>query len=153
MIGLFLKKEVPPFLTLEETLYKIKEQEGIIYIPHPFDRLRRAVINYKSLLSNICYVDIIEIFNSRTVFREDNLKAYNFAVQHNKLSGAGSDAHTRYEIGNVIIEMEDFKDKDDFLAKLKHGTIKSKYSSIFVHIITKIVKRIRKGEKVANPYR
>src|SRR3712207_3636866 len=38
LIGLFLKEEIPAGLSFAETIAAIREQEGLVYLPHPFDR-------------------------------------------------------------------------------------------------------------------
>src|ERR671937_11686 len=40
LIGLFLERAVPPGLSLEETIARIKDQNGLAYVPHPFSRNR-----------------------------------------------------------------------------------------------------------------
>ncbi|MEE9324142.1 MAG: PHP domain-containing protein, partial [Dehalococcoidia bacterium] len=64
--GLVLKEEVPPGLSPQETVARIKEQGGLVSIPHPFDRFRNSVLKYEALESILSQVDIIEVFNSRT---------------------------------------------------------------------------------------
>ena len=44
IIGLFLKEWIPPQLSPIETIDRIREQDGIVYVPHPFDRVRGSRI-------------------------------------------------------------------------------------------------------------
>ena len=37
IIGLFLSEDVPPGLTAPETMRRIREQGGLVLMPHPFD--------------------------------------------------------------------------------------------------------------------
>ncbi|MFL5876114.1 MAG: glycosyltransferase, partial [Solirubrobacteraceae bacterium] len=39
VIGLFIEEKIPRGLTLEETIAEIKRQGGLVYVPHPFDRM------------------------------------------------------------------------------------------------------------------
>src|SRR5262249_49957352 len=39
VIGLFLKEEIPRGLSFGDTVAAIKKQGGLVYLPHPFDRL------------------------------------------------------------------------------------------------------------------
>src|SRR4029077_7272922 len=39
VIGLFLEHEIPRGMTFAETVASIKEQGGLVYLPHPFDRM------------------------------------------------------------------------------------------------------------------
>lgn len=140
IIGLFLNKNISPGLSPMETIEKIKEQGGLIYIPHPFDRLRSSAIKEEILYNIISDIDIIEVFNSRNVFKKDNDKALLFANEHNILKGVGSDSHTKWEVGQSYIEIENFKDAEEFLINMSNSTLKTKKSSILVHFITKFIK-------------
>jgi hypothetical protein len=130
IIGLFLKERIPPNLGPEETIRRIRAQGGLVYIPHPFDpavpvRLRRA-----ALLRLFSKVDIIEGWNSRTLFRSADRKARDFAAQHGIAVGAGSDAHNRFEIGRGYVEMEPFRSKAQFLRHLALGTLHGRKTAL-----------------------
>ncbi|MBC7261726.1 MAG: PHP domain-containing protein, partial [Chloroflexi bacterium] len=43
IIGLFLQELIPPKLTPAQTIARIREQGGVVYIPHPFDFRRSAL--------------------------------------------------------------------------------------------------------------
>ncbi|MEA2198548.1 MAG: hypothetical protein QOJ25_2599, partial [Solirubrobacteraceae bacterium] len=49
VIGLFIEEQIPRGLTLAETIAEIKRQGGLVYVPHPFDRMH-AVPDYEHLL-------------------------------------------------------------------------------------------------------
>ena len=51
VIGLFLEERIPRGLTLAETVAEIKRQGGVVYVPHPFDRMH-AVPDYEHLLAS-----------------------------------------------------------------------------------------------------
>jgi len=140
IIGLFLNEAIPKNLSLEETVEKIKEQDGLVYVPHPFDRLRNKVKADESFWKK---VDIIEVFNARTIFLEDTKKAFEFAKKNKIHFGCGSDAHTSFEIGNAYILMEEFDTKKEFLKNLSKGKLFCKKSPIIFHIFTKAVKILR----------
>jgi len=141
IIGLFLTEEIKPYMSVEETIEKIKEQGGVTYIPHPFDRLRNYKFEpEKKLLKKI---DIIEVFNSRVVFHSDNIRAFIYAKSVGKVFGAGSDAHTPFEIGNCFIEIENFNSEKEFLRNLKKGKIVGRKTTPFIHLITKAIKMLR----------
>ena len=75
IIGLFLKEVVPRGLPALETVKLIKEQGGLVSIPHPFDHFRRSVISREALYEVLPYVDIVEAFNARNTLQGDNRKA------------------------------------------------------------------------------
>jgi hypothetical protein len=138
--GLFLKERIPPGLPVAETIDLIKNQKGLVYIPHPFDRLRSSAIDGKALEKVIREVDIIEVFNSRNVFVKDNDKAVDLAQKYNLIAAVGSDAHTTWEVGKSYVELEDFHGPEDFLENLKKARLVSSRSSILVHGYTKAIK-------------
>lgn len=143
IIGYFLAEEIPPGLSPEETIGRIKRQGGLVAVPHPFDRLRRSAIRPETLKRIINLIDIVEVFNSRNVYQEDNQKALHFSNQHKKIMIAGSDCHTRFEVGNSHIVMQDFSDVNDFKEKLAKADLFCRKSSLAVHMATKFIKLIR----------
>ena len=91
-------------------LSKIKEQGGIVVIPHPFDELRHSA--FHPAKEDVRFVYAIECFNSRCVFQRYNKKAVEFAMEYDLTISAGSDAHFSNEIGNagVITETGDVRE-------------------------------------------
>lgn len=138
IIGLFLRERVPPRLSPEETIAAIKEQGGVVYVPHPFDRIRRASALRRRALQRLAgQIDVVEVVNARIMLPRDNQRAANFALQHDLAQGAGSDAHTLREIGRAWVEMPPFTNADEFLAGLEEGRILGRVSSPFVHFATR----------------
>ena len=140
IIGLFLTEEIPPDLSPVETVKRIKEQNGLVYIPHPFDTFRKATIGADALNQIFNHIDIVEVFNSRSLFNKSDKKALQFCKKNGFIVVVGSDAHTRYEIGNSYLEMEDFDTKEDFLENLKNARLVTKRTPIFVRMWIKFLK-------------
>ncbi|HUE75760.1 MAG TPA: PHP-associated domain-containing protein [Chloroflexota bacterium] len=136
IIGLFLREWIPPRLTPEETVTRIHDQGGIVYVPHPFDRVRRSPIRPEALDRIVEQVDVLEVINSRNHFRADNLRAEEYAHQHSILRGAGSDAHSLHELGHATVTLEPFGSAGEFLQSLKGATIEGGPSLPFVHLIS-----------------
>lgn len=67
VIGLFLQRTIPGGMSFAETIAAIKEQGGIVYVPHPFDRLH-TIPSPQVLRANVADIDVIEVFNSRLAF-------------------------------------------------------------------------------------
>lgn len=99
IIGLNLNEEINSYNWIE-VIEEIKNQGGISIFPHPFR-------GHNKIEKIAQYVDIIETFNSRSSIDENN-KALNLALKFNKPSVAGSDAHVYSELGNSIIDCDDF---------------------------------------------
>lgn len=140
VIGYFLEEEIPPGLSVPKTVRAIKEQGGLVCVPHPFDRLRKSALRYEALAQVIDDVDMIEAYNARNVFRQDNARALAFARRQHKPVTAGSDCHTAGEVGGSYLEMDDFDNAAGFLRNLSKATIQFSPSSIMVHCYTKLFK-------------
>ncbi|HWE10616.1 MAG TPA: PHP-associated domain-containing protein [Solirubrobacteraceae bacterium] len=122
VIGLFIEEKIPRGMTLPETIAEIKRQGGIVYVPHPFDRMH-SVPDYEHLLTVIDDVDAIEVFNPRIAIAEFNEEAVRFAAKYRIPAGAGSDAHVPQGLGSVRIRMRDFDGPDEFLQSLRDADI------------------------------
>jgi predicted metal-dependent phosphoesterase TrpH len=136
IMGLFLTEEVPARLSPEESMRRVKDQGGLVGIPHPFDRLRIALA-YEDMLRLLPEIDFIEVFNARIVFLGDNRKAQRFAQEHGLAVSAASDAHSSWEVGRSYVEMADFEGPEEFLASLREGRIVGRLSSPLVHLFTR----------------
>ena len=77
IIGLFIQERIPRGLPPLETARLVREQGGLVCVPHPFDRLRGSRLHADALdmLVGEGLVDILEVFNSRTTFPADNARA------------------------------------------------------------------------------
>ena len=130
VIGLFIEEKIPRGLTLEETIAEIKRQGGLVYVPHPFDRLH-SVPDYEHLLTVLDQVDAIEVFNPRIAISEFNEEAVRFAAKYRIPAGAGSDAHVPQGLGSVRIRMRDFNGPEEFLESLRDADIVRNPASLF----------------------
>lgn len=129
VIGLFLKEKIPRGLTLEETVAEIKRQGGLVYVPHPFDRMH-AVPDYEHLLKIVDDVDAIEVYNPRVAIGSFNEEAERFAAKYQIVRGAGSDSHVAAGLGSVRIRMRDFDGPEEFLESLRHAEISTKSGTL-----------------------
>jgi predicted metal-dependent phosphoesterase TrpH len=152
IIGLFLQAPVRKGLTPEDTVRAIKEQSGLVLLPHPYDRLRRSPLREEATLRIMSDIDVIEVFNSRTVFRGDNDKSRRLAEEHGKLMSASTDAHTPWEIGLAYTELPPFEGPGDFLVALGKGSCVGRTSFVGFHALStwaKIRWRLRLGRRIA----
>jgi len=133
IMGMFLKETIPSGLSVEQTISRIKAQGGLVCIPHPYDRLRQSALSNRMLEEVAEQIDIVEVFNSRSVFPRASTKARILAEKYGILKSAGSDAHTPQEIGNAYVEMPEFNSKDDFLKALAAGKIFGRRTNPLVH--------------------
>jgi glycosyltransferase involved in cell wall biosynthesis len=129
VIGLFIDEHIPRGMTLEETIAEIHRQGGLVYVPHPFDRMH-AVPDYEHLLNVLEDVDAIEVFNARVAVRSFNEEAVKFARKYRIPAGAGSDSHVPQGLGSVRIRMRDFDGPEEFLESLREADIIRKPKSL-----------------------
>jgi hypothetical protein len=129
VIGLFIEEKIPRGLSLQETVAEIKRQGGLVYVPHPFDRMH-SVPDYEHLLRILDDVDAIEVFNPRVAIGAFNEEAVRFAAKYRLLAGAGSDSHVAQGLGSVRIRMRDFDGPGEFLQSLRDADILTRPSSL-----------------------
>jgi predicted metal-dependent phosphoesterase TrpH len=129
VIGLFLEHKIPRGLSLEESVAEIKRQGGLVYVPHPFDRMH-AVPDYEHLLTILDDVDAIEVYNPRVAIGAFNDEAVRFAGKYRIIAGAGSDSHVAQGLGSVRIKMHDFDGPQEFLQSLSDASIATRPSSL-----------------------
>jgi hypothetical protein len=129
----FMKETIPPKLSPQETIKRLRDQGAFISVSHPYDRLRKGAWEEADLLEIIDQVDALEVFNSRCLFPEDNLKAAATAKKYNKLGTVGSDAHIRYELGKATQLMQPFEGAGSFYESLKTAQPVTSLSPAWVH--------------------
>jgi predicted metal-dependent phosphoesterase TrpH len=124
IIGLFLTERLPFGLSPPDAVSRIRDQGGLVYIPHPFDPVRHC-LNEDALygLARDGGIDAVEVFNAKTSLQSLNRRAAEFAAEFGLPGGAGSDAHEPSAIGAAYAEMADFTDAASFLAALRAGTV------------------------------
>jgi predicted metal-dependent phosphoesterase TrpH len=148
IMGMFLKEDIPNKIPVEETIRLIREQGGLVLIPHPFDCVRPSAFrNLKKLESIMESIDIIETFNSRSLYPGIEKRAGDLARRYHKVMSAGSDSHSPAEIGYVCIEMEDFNTKEEFLVSLSKASIQGRKSSPLIHLISTTARLRKQGKE------
>jgi len=124
IIGLFLTDRIAAGTPPADAARAIRAQGGVVYIPHPFDPMRRNMAEpalYE--LADGGLIDAVEVLNAKTSLRSLNERAANFAAEFDLAAGAGSDAHVPLALGSAYVEMPDFDGPADFLAKLREGRV------------------------------
>ncbi|MBS1861564.1 MAG: PHP domain-containing protein [Actinobacteria bacterium] len=129
VIGLFLKEKIPKGLTMAETIASIREQGGLVYVPHPFDRFH-SVPDYEHLLDIVEEVDILEVFNPRVALTAFNEEAVRFAGKYRIIPAAGSDSHVAQGLGSVRQRIHDFDGPAEFLEAMRDADITRKHKNL-----------------------
>lgn len=124
IIGLFLTERIPIGLGPADTCRRIRDQGGVVYIPHPFDPMR-ANLRAETLddLVGQGLVDAIEVCNAKTSLESLNRQAADYGSAHGLRAGAGSDAHVPDAVGAAYVEMPDFDDAASFLVALESARV------------------------------
>jgi glycosyltransferase involved in cell wall biosynthesis len=129
VIGLFIEDKIERGMTLQETIAEIRRQGGLVYVPHPFDRMH-SVPDYEHLLDVVEDIDAMEVFNPRVAISAFNEEAARFAAKYRIVAGAGSDSHVAQGLGSVKIRMRDFDGPEEFLESLRDADIVRKRQSL-----------------------
>ena len=153
IIGLFLKEEIPARLPPAETIRRIRDQGGLVYVPHPTDRMRGSALAPDALLDIVEDVDILEVFNARVAFAADNRLAEEFALTHGLARGAGSDAHYPTEVGRAYVEMPAFQTPPNFMGAIRQARIHGRMASPLVHLSSRYARLAKAFMATLSPAR
>jgi len=144
LIAYFVQEEVPKRLTPLETIARLREQGAVISVPHPFERWRLSALARGALVDIIDQVDALEVFNARCLSVGDNHKAMEWAARYGKLTTAGSDAHTLWELGRGYVELPPFNGPEEFLQSLAQSKAGGSPSGFWVHFASTFAKLLRR---------
>lgn len=146
LIGLFLTENVEAGLTPGETVRNIKEQGGLILLPHGFDPLKRWHLKMEARKEIRSSIDIVETFNSRISRPHWNRAAAKWAEEHGVVMSAGSDAHTVADVGNAWVEVpaRPIRSPQDLMSALAEGTPMGVWTHPVIAFLYKMVDRTRR---------
>ena len=122
VIGLFLAEKIERGLPMADTIAAIREQGGVVYLPHPFDRLH-TIPDAPTLHRHLPEIDVFEVYNARLLFEGFNDEALRYARKYNLTMGAGSDAHVLQGVGTGLVRMRAFENAAEFLISLRSAEI------------------------------
>ena len=129
IVGLFLTELVPAGLSPLDTIRAIKDQHGLVYIPHPFETIRKG-IDPQTLDEISDYVDIIEVCNGRAFTQNRSSQAVVWARLNTKESAASSDAHGFRGLGQTYCDLHDMPVRDNLLGLLNHSVLRTAHPSL-----------------------
>jgi hypothetical protein len=122
VIGLFLQAEIPRGMSFADTIAAIREQGGLVYLPHPFDRMH-SIPDPATLHRHLAEIDVLEVFNARLLRDTFNDEALRFARKYRLLEGAGSDAHVLQGVGTGAVRLRRFDGPEEFLLSLRTAEV------------------------------
>jgi predicted metal-dependent phosphoesterase TrpH len=141
LIAYFLQESVPPGLSLEETIRRLRAQDAVISVSHPLDRFRDSALGERLTLEIIDQVDALEVFNARCLLARDNVRAAALAARYGKAITAGSDAHTLRELGVGYLRLPPFAcNPNAFRASLAQAQTGGRLSGIWLHFASTLVR-------------
>lgn len=146
VLAAFVLEEIPPFLTPQETINRLKDQGAFISISHPFDELRAGGWQENDLLEIIPFVDAIEVYNSRCMLPRFNRRAQEFAEKHHLAGTVGSDAHAAFEVGRSVILLDPFTGPEGMRKVIRGAKFQVKWSPWWFHLTSRVAS-IRKKFK------
>jgi predicted metal-dependent phosphoesterase TrpH len=151
LLAYFVQETVPPKLTPEETIKRLRDQGAFISVAHPFDKYRKGAWRKQDLDQIIDQVDTIEAFNARCLTAEENRLAQEYAHAHGLCGTVGSDAHTPVEYGRATMQMKPFANADEFRDRLVEAAPLTRRSPITVHFGSTFAKWSRKLKLTKQP--
>ncbi len=129
VIGLFIRERIDKDMAMADTIEEIKRQGGLVYVPHPFDRMH-SVPDYENLLNMVEDIDLMEVFNPRVAITSFNEEAERFARKYNIIPAAGSDNHVAQGLGSVRVRLHDFNGPEEFLESMRDAEIARRHKNL-----------------------
>ncbi len=146
LIALFLERAVPPGRPAAETIAAVREQGGLVGIPHPFDQHRGSMLKDPRLAATGALVDWVEAYNARVIGGSGNERAAAFARELGLPGIAASDAHSVVEVGVAYNIVEgDPSTPAGLLAALRAMEIVPGRASYIVRTLTPISKLVNRA--------
>jgi len=146
LIAVFLERAVAPGRSARETIAEVREQGGLVGIPHPFDRFRGSMLRDPKLEAIGELVDWVEAYNARIVGGGGNERAAAFAREIGRPGVAVSDAHSVLEVGVASSIVDgDPSTPAGLLAALTSIEIVPGRASYIVRTVTPIAKLVNRA--------
>jgi len=144
VIGLYIEELIPKGTPAREVCRLVKDQGGLVYLPHPYARGKGGSGRYAEELAPL--VDIIEVFNARLHPGHLNDRGEELADRWSKPRGAGSDAHMLGEVAGAWVEVDEHPNEPAaLLAALEHAEVRGVTRPWVVHLAStwaKVRKRL-----------
>jgi predicted metal-dependent phosphoesterase TrpH len=146
LIGLFLKERVEPHLSPEETVAAVRDQGGLLLLPHGFDPLKRFRLREEARERVAAQIDIVETFNARISRLRWNRAAVTWAQAQQACMSGGSDAHTLADVGAAWVEVPQQRigSPQSLLAALEGGVPVGEWTHPFIAYGYKLWDRFRR---------
>lgn len=144
ILAAYVTEEIPPFLSPQETILRLKEQGAFVSVSHPFDEMRSGGWQENDLLEIIPFVDAIEVYNSRCMLPRFNRRAREFAMKHNLAGTVGSDAHAVFEVGRSVLLLDQFTGPEEMRGVIRGAKFRMKWSPWWFHLTSRYASTVKK---------
>src|SRR3989344_7540901 len=121
IVGLYLKKRIKSGLSPLETIKQIKDQGGLVYVPHPFESVRKG-LHPGTLEELVDYLDIIEVCNGRAFLQNRSAQTVIWAKLNHIIGAASSDAHGVRGLGKTYTRVKKLPNRSDLVEIIAAGT-------------------------------
>jgi len=122
LIGLFLQERIRPYMSARETALAIKEQGGLVFVPHPFNKVFGCGLGPVTW-QILDLIDAVEIGNAQNLLPFPDGLARRLASKTGLTTYVGADSHRRDSIGPCYQVMRDFDGPEDFARALAFATL------------------------------
>ena len=136
ILAAFVREEVPPYLSPQEAIRRLRDQGAFISLSHPFDPLRENWM-CPELEEILPLIDAIEIFNSRCLWPGANRRAREFAREYNLPGTAGSDAHAAFELGRAVVLLPQFEGPEGLRQVIRQAKFEMRRSPFGAHFASR----------------
>jgi predicted metal-dependent phosphoesterase TrpH len=153
LIAAYLERAVAPGMSAVETVAAVREQGGLVGIPHPFDRLRGSMLLDARMSTLVSLVDWVEVHNARLV-GGGNERAAELAREHGLAGVAVSDAHSVLEVGVAYTALDgDPSTPAGLLAAFPSAEIVPGRASYVIRLWTPVAKTVNhlRGNRRIHP--
>jgi predicted metal-dependent phosphoesterase TrpH len=146
LIALFLERPIPPGLSPAEAIAAVRDQGGLVGVPHPFDRLRGSLGRARALDALAPLVDWVETHNARVLGGSGNERAAAFARERGLPGVAVSDAHSTLEVGVAYTILEgDPSTPEGLRAALATAELVAGRATYFARLVTPLAKLVQRS--------
>lgn len=146
IIGLFLSEPVPSGLTPQDTIAAIRSQNGLVYIPHPFETIRKGL--HPGVLEELAEdIDMVEVCNGRAFAQNRSEQAVVWAKLNHVIGMASSDAHGYHGLGRTYTQLSELPNRDNLLKLSMSGIPRTEQPGIRALLYPKYHRLKRKIKK------
>ena len=122
LVGLFLHEYIKPGMSARDTAKAIREQGGLVLLPHPFVKVLSCGLQGASW-QVVDLLDAVEVNNAQNFLRRPDRLAERFADKYDLAKYVGADSHMASSIAPCYQVMPDFVGPGTFLKSLASATL------------------------------